>query len=189
MNGLFGAADEVQAVVEDLGRPFCFIGGLTLLRWAEPRLTRDVDLVVLTGFGDEQSVATALADAFEPRIPDAVDFALRSRVVLLRTPDGTGVDVSLGALPFEERTTGRASGWDVGDGVVLRTCSAEDLVVLKAFAGRPQDWIDVASVVARQGDRLDRTLVLEEVAPLLDLKEQPEDLERLRLLLDGRRPT
>jgi len=25
----------------------------------------------------------------------------------------------------------------------LRTCSAEDLIVHKAFAARPQDWVDI----------------------------------------------
>ena len=31
----------------------CVIGGLAVQRWGEPRLTRDVDLSLLTGFGQE----------------------------------------------------------------------------------------------------------------------------------------
>lgn len=183
VNGLFGAAAEVQRSLATTGAPFCVIGGLALLRWAEPRQTRDVDLMVLTGFGGEGPVLDVLLTAFEARIPDARAFAERSRVVLLRASSRVGIDVSLGALPYEERVVARASDWTVADGLDLRTCSAEDLVVLKAFAGRPQDWVDVSSVVERQQARLDVGLVLEELAPLLALKEAPEDLERARALL------
>jgi hypothetical protein len=61
----------------------------------------------------------------------------------------------------------------------LITCSAEDLVVLKVFAGRPQDWLDVEGILARQNNRLNRMLILEEVRPLLVLKEDDEAEHRL----------
>jgi hypothetical protein len=65
----------------------------------------------------------------------------------------------------------------------IRTCSAEDLVVLKAFASRPQDWIDVEKVIIRQGQRLNRPLIIEELTPLAELKEDPQILEHLQSLL------
>jgi hypothetical protein len=49
--------------------------------------------------------------------------------------------------------------------------SAEDLVVLKAFADRPQDWIDVEGIIVRQRGGLDRALVRRELRDLLELKE------------------
>ena len=123
-----------------------------------------------------------LLGAFRPRHQDARDFALRNRVLLLWSKDGVGIDVALGALPFEERCVNRASDWTIPPGVVLRTCCAEDLVVLKAFAGRPQDWIDVESVLVRQRRSLDWQLVLGELKPLLELRETPENLDRLQQL-------
>jgi hypothetical protein len=36
---------------------------------------------------------------------------------------------------------------------VLTTASAEDIVIMKAFAARPKDWIDVEGIVIRQGVR------------------------------------
>jgi hypothetical protein len=53
-------------------------------RWGEPRETVDVDLTLLTGFGNESVFVTALLAAFEPRVPDPVAFARDTRVVLLR---------------------------------------------------------------------------------------------------------
>lgn len=48
MNGLFSAAELVQDLCEREGWEFCFIGGLAVQRWGEPRVTRDVDLTLLT---------------------------------------------------------------------------------------------------------------------------------------------
>ena len=53
MNPIFAAALEVQAFCQARGVRFCFIGGLALQRWGEPRLTQDVDLTVISGFGRE----------------------------------------------------------------------------------------------------------------------------------------
>lgn len=70
------------------------------------------------------------------RIPDALDFALRSRVLLLRH-EGSGIpiDVSLGALPFEENAVRRAVPTDVG-GLRVPLPVPEDLLVMKALAHR-----------------------------------------------------
>jgi hypothetical protein len=34
--------------------------------------------------------------------------------------------------------------------VPLHTCSAEDLIVLRAFADRSKDWVDIEGVIIRQ---------------------------------------
>lgn len=183
MNGLFAAAAVVQGFLEKRGWRFCFIGGLAVLRWGEPRQTRDIDLTLLTGFGEEERFIDPLLSRFPTRLDDARNFALDNRVLLLATDDGVGIDIALGALPFEERAVARATDWALPDDLVLRTCSAEDLIVYKAFAGRPQDWVDVEMVAVRNAGHLHIGLVLDEVGPLLELKGAPEDLPRLRALL------
>ena len=47
MDDLFQAAGEVQVQLLQQGRPFCFIGGLAVIRWGTPRVTRDLDVSVL----------------------------------------------------------------------------------------------------------------------------------------------
>ena len=109
MNEVINAAAELQSVCESQGWQFCFIGGLALQRWGEPRETVDVDLTLLTGFGDEQRFVTSLIAAFEPRIPDAAAFAQVNRVLLLRAKSGVGLDIALAGLSFEESVVGRSS--------------------------------------------------------------------------------
>lgn len=184
MNPLFAAAAEIEEVCSSQGWRFCFIGGLAVLRWGEPRLTRDVDLTIVTAYGAEAPVVDDLLGRFAPRIEDARAFALQNRVLLLMAGNDVPIDVALGALDFESRAVRRASPWSVGE-VALRTCSAEDLVVHKTFAGRDRDWLDIEGIIARQGETLDGELVRQELIPLLELKRSTGDLDRLHALLEA----
>jgi hypothetical protein len=173
------AAAELQTVCQTQDWQFCFIGGLALQRWGEPRETVDADLTLLTGFGGEDRFIKILLQRFEGRIPDAAQFALDRRVLLLRSRKGVGLDVALGGLPFEALLVQRSSFFEYPPKVALRTCTAEDLLVLKAFAGRGQDWVDVERIIVRQTGRLDWSYVRNQLRPLAELKGAPEILDQL----------
>ena len=51
MIDLVRLAKEIQDFFEKRAWQFCYIGGLALQIWGEPRLTRDLDLSLFTGFG------------------------------------------------------------------------------------------------------------------------------------------
>jgi hypothetical protein len=103
--------------------------------------------------------------------------------MLLRAENGVGLDVALGALPFEKEAIDRATPFVLPDKTSITTCSAEDLIVHKAFADRPQDWVDVRMVIVRQAARLNVEQIFHNLTPLVALKESPKILDRLRSLL------
>ncbi|HKR14458.1 MAG TPA: DUF6036 family nucleotidyltransferase [Pyrinomonadaceae bacterium] len=180
MIDLITEARAFQTYCEGLNWKFCFIGGLALQHWGEPRLTRDVDVAILAGFGLELEFASAILQVYKPRLPDAAAFAQQHRVLLVKTNSGIDFDVSLAALPFEERMIDRSRNVEYLPGVELRICSPEDLIVLKSFANRTQDWQDVSSVITRQGvATLDWDYILSSLEPLVALKQEPQILERL----------
>ena len=183
MSPILEAALQIQGFCRARGWRFCFIGGIVVPRWGEPRTTADADLTLLTGFGGEEAFADALLASFRARRPDARKLALERRVVLLEASNSVPLDVSLGALPFEGRLVERSSEFAVATGVALQTCSAEDLLVLKTFAGRELDWADIRGVAVRQAGRLDEALIFRELEPLLALKGAPEAATRLREIL------
>lgn len=187
MNAIFEAALEVELECQRAHLDFCFIGGLAVQRWGEPRMTVDVDVTLVTGFGGEDRFVDLLLGHFPGRLPDARAFALSYRTLLLSASNGVPVDVSLGAMPFEERAAARSSAFDLGGGATVTTCSAEDLVVHKAFAGRAKDWIDIEGIVLRQRGALDASVIWEELLPLLELKEDTSTEARLQELLAQRR--
>ena len=179
MDDVFQAAVELQNVCQSQGWQFCFIGGIALQRWGEPRETVDVDLSLFAGFGEEQQFSEALLKHFEPRIANAAGFAQERRVLLLRSSNGVGLDVALAALPYEQLLIQHSSNYNYAPDISLRTCSAEDLIVLKAFAGRGQDWADIERVIVRQTGKLDWDYIREQLRPLAELKESPEILDQL----------
>jgi hypothetical protein len=179
MTDLIDVAFDLQHSLDQLQWRFCFIGGLAVQQWGEPRLTRDVDISLFTGFSDEERFVTELIRRYSPRIDDCVDFARRNRVVLLRAGN-IGIDVALAGLPFEDEMISRAVNVELLPGKQLRLCTAEDLVVLKAFAARSVDWHDVETIVARQGgEGLDWDYIERQLKPLVQAKEEPEILARL----------
>lgn len=186
MNALFVAAKEVCDFMTARKWQFCIIGGLAVQRWGEPRRTMDVDLTLLTGFGDEEPFARELLGTFKPRRSDALEFSLLNRVILFWATNEAPVDVSFGALPFEVAMLKRATPFEFAPGVVLPTCSAEDLLVMKAFAGRPHDWTDARGVVVRQKGNLNKRYILGHLKSLYELKETPEMMTMAEKVLGGK---
>lgn len=182
MIDLFEAALEIQQFLLGHKRRFCVIGGLAVARWGQPRATQDVDISLLTGFGDEQHYIRQILSRFDGRIADAEQFALENRVLLISASNGAPIDIGLAGIPFEERLVERASRFSYSPEVSLITCSAEDLVVLKAFAGREHDWIDVRAILVARAERLDWDYINEQLPPLCELKEDPEAVTRLAQL-------
>ncbi|MDQ6630979.1 MAG: hypothetical protein M3Y82_04375 [Verrucomicrobiota bacterium] len=179
---VFQAAVELQNICLREKWKFCFIGGLALQRWGEPRFTKDADLTLYTGLGGEECYIEILLRHFPARIVDAAEFALRHRVLLLQSSKGVGIDVALGGLEFEATVVKRASYFLFPPDLNLLTCSAEDLVVMKSFAERGQDWVDVERILVRQAGKLDWPYILRQLKPLADLKESPQILNRLKKL-------
>ncbi|MEO8596206.1 MAG: nucleotidyl transferase AbiEii/AbiGii toxin family protein [Candidatus Solibacter sp.] len=175
---LLDAAREVQDFCDQQGWGSCFIGGIAVQRWSQARVTRDVDLTLLTGFGGEVPFIETLLAHYNPRNTSPAQFALRSRVLLLNSPSGIGIDVSLGGLPFEHLVIQRATLFEFVPGLELRTCSAEDLMVMKLFASRAIDIRDAEGIAVRQRT-LDWHYVKEHLTPLAEAKEDPEILRHL----------
>ena len=64
-------------------------------------------------------------------------------------------------------------------GVSLRTCSAEDLIVMKLFASRAIDIRDAEGVAVRNDNTLDWSYIEEKLTPLAEAKEEPDTLRQL----------
>ena len=180
---LASAARDVLATLEAADVPACLIGGLVITRWGQPRATTDADFSVLAPYGEEDRVVDLLLAHYRPRRSDARSFAMRYRVLLLESADRVGLDVSLAALPFEVEAIERATPWEITPEVAVRTCSAEDLVVYKLVAGRPQDLVDMEGIVRRQGSRLDAERVRRWARAFAELKEEPELLAHFEAAL------
>ena len=76
-------------------------------------------------------------------------------MILIKASNGVDVDISLALPGYEDELFRRAVAVEIEPAQAIRLCSAEDLIIHKAVAGRPQDIADIEGVVLRQGNRLD----------------------------------
>lgn len=158
------------------------IGGVAASLLGRPRLTRDIDAVVLLDSRRwEKFLTVGRQFGFEPRIQNPLVFARKNRILLVNhKPSGIDVDISLGALPFEEEAIDRAVNSEVA-GVSIPLPSPEDLVIMKAVAHRPIDMIDIQAVLDVHPD-LDLHRIRRWVKEFSEVLEMPEilnDLERI----------
>jgi hypothetical protein len=172
----------VQRLLERFGNQGVIIGGVAASVLGTPRLTADVDAVLLLSVGRVPKLLEVAAElSLVPRIADAEQFARRNRVVLLRhVESGISVDVSLGMLPFEEEVVARSSVHQIGD-IEVRLPTPEDLIVLKAFAHRSKDLLDIEGIVKSHPD-IDRARIerwVREFAAALEMPELWEDIAPL----------
>lgn len=167
--------------------PGVIIGGVAASLLGRPRMTGDVDAVVLVDDADWGAFLEAGRPfGIAPRRSDALAFARRSRVLLLRhAPTGIDLDVSLGALPFEEEMIRRARRHRVGS-IRIPLPTPEDLIVMKAIAHRPRDVADIESIL-EANPRIDEARVLGLVREFASVLEAPELATDLEKLLDRRR--
>jgi hypothetical protein len=138
------------------------IGGVAVSLLTRTRNTRDIDLVLWCPDADDAERVAMLAKpyGFSIRIPEAIEFAQAQRVLLLKH-DSTGIaiDVSLGALSFEQTALSRRTSISTRIGNIP-AASVEDLIVLKAIAGRPQDVQDIRALASLRPD-LDERYILQ----------------------------
>ena len=181
--GLLEVLRGLMAWFEEGGIRGVVIGGVAASLLGRPRVTRDVDALVLVEEGQWGSFLAGGAQfGFLPRRPDALRFARKSRVLLARhQATGIDVDIVLGALPLEQETVSRAQAVKVS-GVAVSVPTPEDLIIMKAFANRPRDVADIESLLDSH-PRVDLRRVRRWVGELAATVEMPEILENFESIL------
>lgn len=177
MNERDRAAWEMHDFFTRLGVPYAVIGGMAVQHWGEPRFTQDVDLTIAAPLEEPGTLVRSIVARFPSRIEDPIDFARRNRVILIRASNGCSVDISLALPGYEDEVMRRAVAYELEPGKVIRLCSAEDLIIHKAVAGRPQDVRDIEGVVYRQRGALDVAYVRLWLRSFSELLARPDILD------------
>jgi hypothetical protein len=129
--------------------PSMVIGGVAASILGRPRLTQDVDALAILPEGEwADAVSIAARHGILPRIENPLDFARRSRVLLMRhVESGIDIDVTFGGLSFEQAAIDNSEIHDIG-GLRVRLPRVEDLLIMKAVARRPKDLQDIEGLLA-----------------------------------------
>ncbi len=178
---LLDALDALQRLLSRFGDRGVIIGGAAVSILGRARFTEDVDAMFLLSSEDlPRLLALAKEEGIEPRVDNAVEFARKNRVLLLRhTLTDTSIDISLGALPFEEEMVERSA---LDDALKLRLPTPEDLIIMKAVAHRPKDLEDIRTIAAKYPD-LDVKRIEQWTRAFGEILETPELWDEIKALL------
>jgi hypothetical protein len=95
-----------------------------------------------------------------PLLPDPRRALTEQAMLFVQDSAGTRLDLLLADTPYDVQAIRRGQSVEVEPGATICVCSPEDLVIYKLVSTRLRDHEDAASVVRRQGDRLDDRYVL-----------------------------
>lgn len=154
--------------------PMVIIGGVAVSLLSKPRTTKDVDAVAWLPNHDAWPAFLLGGEShgIVPRIQDALKFALSSRVLLRHEGSGVPIDLSMGALPFEEKAVLRAVPTEVGR-LRVPLPVPEDLLVMKAVAHRSRDIADIESILSAHPN-VDEMWIVATVREFAEALESPE---------------
>jgi hypothetical protein len=146
---LLAALADLMKWLDATNMPSMVIGGVAASVLGRPRLTHDVDALAILPEGEwANAVSTAARYGILPRIENPLDFARRSRVLLMRhVESGIDIDVTFGGLSFEQAAIDNSKIHDIG-GLRVRLPRVEDLLIMKAVARRPKDLQDIEGLLA-----------------------------------------
>jgi hypothetical protein len=130
---------------------YLIVGGYAVMRYTEPRFTKDLDLLVAVDEENASPIFGALKEfgapleGLGPR-----DFAEEGYFYQMGAPPlRVGVLMSVPGVEFEDAWERRekvsVAGWDA------YFMSREDLIAAKVAAGRPQDLLDAESLRKSNG--------------------------------------
>ena len=104
-------------------------------------------------------------------------------ITVLHEATGTVVDIALACMPFETELQNRAIVHRAAD-IELRLPTPEDMVILKAIAGRPKDLEDIRNLALTYPE-LDRKRIERWIREYGELLEAPTLWDQTLALLDG----
>jgi hypothetical protein len=125
---------------------YLVVGGYAVMKYTEPRFTKDLDLWIAVDAANAKAVYTALKEFGAPLTGlTATDFQEEGQVYQMgRSPLRVDVLMSIDGLTFENAWPNRVET-DIA-GVKVPFISKSDLIVAKRAAGRDQDLLDLQNL-------------------------------------------
>ena len=155
MESLVRSIRRLQQRLHEADIPSMVIGGVAIALWGEPRVTRDVDLKILLGREEADRLLAVLTPDYSPLLPEPRRALTEQAMLFVQDSAETRLDLLLADTPYDVQAIRRGQSVEVEPGTTICVCSPEDLVIYKLVSTRLRDHEDAASVVRRQGDKLD----------------------------------
>jgi hypothetical protein len=183
---MFADFQDLIALLNKHKAKYLVIGGYAVSRHAQPRYTKDLDLLILPAPGNAQAVFRALAEFGAPlRTRQTHDGIAKapSRALVPKDFAKAGTWYTMGVPPYAIDVLTDVPGvtfgvaWknrstqiiDDASGLTAHFISRDDLIAAKLAAGRDQDLVDVEALRAAA---LAAELTMKQAAPRNERKSK-----------------
>jgi hypothetical protein len=138
---------EIALQLKRASIPYMVIGGQAVLVYGEPRLTRDIDIIMGIGLDRVKKIIPIIG--LKSLVQKEKEFVERNMVLpTLDKKSSIRVDFIFSFSPYERQAIDRAKDIKLGNSIV-RFSSLEDVVIHKVIAGRARDFDDVKSILLK----------------------------------------
>jgi predicted nucleotidyltransferase len=172
------AIREINTFLTKRKIPYVLIGGIAVQFWGEARFTKDVDITVSIPIEDTDEFVREISNNFKLRVKDIIEFVNETRVLPIFAKNGCEIDISLALPGYEDYVMDRSQIIEIEKGNSVRICSAEDLIIHKAVAGRQRDLEDIKGIIFRNGDSIEIEYIREWLKEFSLILETDEVLNR-----------
>ena len=157
MNPLAQALARISSDLRDLNVSWALVGGLAVSVWAEPRLTRDIDLAVVAESDRESERLVRDLGGRGYRAADAIEHEPTGRLATARLSHSqlgpVVIDLLFASSGIEKEVVRDAIDVEVFEGVDVPVAARPHLIALKVLARddrvRPQDYDDLVALTRR----------------------------------------
>ncbi len=172
------ALSKAVAFLENKGYKYAIIGGIANQWWGRPRFTYAVDIKVIVPDTEYSMVQNDIRSSFAEL--ERLEIPENPLIVNVKV-DEIIVDFLLAIPGYDENIVTRAIHCQLDD-LKVWICTAEDLIVQKAIAGRARDWEDIEGILIEQGGRLDLPYLESWLKQFAEALEKPEVLSEYRAI-------
>jgi len=150
-----------QFLLRNAGIESMVIGGLAILAFGRPRFTQDAGLKVLLSRDEAPRLIAALPKEYKYLAASPEETLRQLGFVFVQDPSGVRIDLLLAETGFDAQAMTSAREVEVLPGIIMTTCSPEDLIIYKMISTRARDHDDVPGIIRRQRNTLDHKYIID----------------------------
>lgn len=158
MNRLQRILERVKTDLDSLGVTWCLAGGLAVSVWGEPRLTRDIDVIVAVSSDRQTEKLIRGLQSIGYRAEEIVEQEAAGRLATARfsldeVRNGIVLDLLFASSGIEIEAAAEALSVEVFEHLVVPVATRASLIVMKLLArddrSRPMDADDLRSLISQ----------------------------------------
>jgi hypothetical protein len=142
---------EILAIFNEHEVRYLIVGAYAVMKYSEPRFTKDLDIWVEASASNGRKVFAALRDFGAPleQVTES-DFASEGFFQMGRPPVRIDILMTIEGVEFADAWPNRREGDFAG--IAVNFIGPEDLVANKTVSARPQDILDINSMRIRRSE-------------------------------------